>query len=99
MPEADRQREERMKGTKGVLIASAAASLILAGAVLARADEQKSGGDMVHCAGVNACKGQGSCAGAGNSCAGQNACKGKGVVDLSKDECAKKGGKVVESKK
>ena len=86
-----------MKGTRGVLIESAAASLILGGAVLARAD-QKSGGDMIHCAGVNACKGQGSCAGAGNSCAGQNSCKGKGVVDLSKDECAKKGGKVVEGK-
>jgi len=87
-----------MKGTKGVLIASAAASLILAGAVLARADEQKSGGDMVHCAGVNACKGQAACGGAGNSCAGQNSCKGKGWIETSKDECAKKGGKVVEKK-
>ena len=82
---------------RGVLVASAAAGLILGGAVLARAD-QKSGGEMIHCAGVNACKGQGSCAGAGNSCAGQNACKGKGVVEMSKDDCMKKGGKVIDAK-
>ena len=87
-----------MKGSRGVLLASAAASLILGGAVLARADE-KSGGDMIHCAGVNACKGQAECAGAGNSCAGQNSCKGKGWVETSKDDCMKKGGKVLEPKK
>jgi uncharacterized membrane protein len=87
-----------MRRTAGVLIASAAASLILSGAVVARAAGEKTG-DTVRCAGINACKGQGSCAGAGNSCAGQNACKGKGNVDTSKDECMKKGGKVVESKK
>ena len=87
-----------MKGTKGVLIASAAAGLILGGAVLARADE-KSGGEMIHCAGINACKGQAACAGAGNSCAGQNSCKGKGWVETSKDDCMKKGGKLLEPKK
>ena len=88
-----------MKGTRGVLIASAAASLILGGAVLARADDQKTGGEMVHCAGVNACKGQAACSGAGNSCAGQNSCKGKGWIETSKDECVKKGGKVADGKK
>jgi hypothetical protein len=83
---------------KGMLIASAAAALILAGNVTARAGE-KTGGD-VHCAGINACKGQGSCAGADNACKGKNGCKGKGFVDVSSaDECAKKGGKVVEPKK
>jgi uncharacterized membrane protein len=86
-----------MKRTRGVLIASAAASLILGGAVLARADE-KGGGEMIHCAGINACKGQAACAGAGNSCAGQNSCKGKGWIETSKDECLKKGGKVLEPK-
>jgi uncharacterized membrane protein len=87
-----------MKPTKGILIASAAATLVLGGAVLARAD-QKTGGDMVHCAGVNSCKGQGECAGAGHSCAGMNSCKGQGWVELSKEDCAKKGGKVSEGKK
>ena len=83
-----------MRAKNGILIASAAATLVLGGAVLARAD-QKTGGDMVHCAGVNACKGQGECSGAGHGCAGKNACKGQGWVELSKDDCAKKGGKVV----
>jgi uncharacterized membrane protein len=87
-----------MRATKGILIASAAATLVLGGAVLARAD-QKTGGDMVHCSGVNACKGQGECAGAGHSCAGMNSCKGQGWVELSKEDCAKKGGKVAEGKK
>ena len=87
-----------MRRTKGMLIASAAASLILSGAVVARAAEQKTG-DTVHCSGINACKGQGACAGASHSCAGKNACKGEGFVDTSKDECMKKGGKIVESKK
>jgi hypothetical protein len=84
---------------KGILIASAAAGLILAGSVTARADShEKSGGDMVSCAGVNECKGKGSCATADHSCAGKNACKGKGVLEMSKEECAKKGGKVSEAK-
>ena len=83
---------------KGMLIAGAATALILAGNVSARADE-KTGGD-VHCAGINACKGQGGCAGADNSCKGKNECKGKGFVKVSSaDECVKKGGKVVEPKK
>jgi len=88
-----------MRVNKGMLIASAAASLIMAGALTARADEKKMGGDMVNCAGVNACKGQGSCATAENSCAGKNGCKGKGVVELSAADCTKKGGKVAEKSK
>src|SRR5207302_10344593 len=93
-------KEERMRVNEGSLIASAAASLIMAGALTARADEgKKGGGDAVNCAGVNACKGQGSCATAENSCAGKNGCKGKGVVEMSAADCAKKGGKVAEKPK
>jgi len=94
------QREEQAMNSvgRGRLIASAAAALLLSGGVVARAAENAGG--EVHCAGVNACKGQGSCAGADNSCKGKNACKGKGFVNLSSaDECMKKGGKVVEPKK
>jgi len=87
-----------MKKSKGMLVASAAATLILAGAVVARAAETKTGGDTVHCAGVNACKGQGACAGGGHGCAGKNSCKGQGWIDTSKDDCLKKGGKIVEGK-
>jgi len=79
--------------SKGMLIAGAAASLVLSGTIGARADE-KTGGD-VYCSGINACKGQGACAGAGHACAGKNSCKGTGVVKSSDAECQAKGGKVV----
>jgi hypothetical protein len=82
-----------MNTRKGILIAGAAASLILSGAIGARADE-KTGGE-VHCSGINACKGTGACAGAGHSCAGQNGCKGQGIVKSTEKECKEKGGKVV----
>ena len=78
----------------GILIASAAASLLLAGSVVARATD-KAGGE-VHCAGINSCKGKGSCAGASNACKAKNECKGKGYVDVgSAAECTKAGGKVI----
>jgi hypothetical protein len=87
-----------MRTSKGMLIASAAAGLILSGALTARATshEKKTGGDMVNCAGVNACKGQGACATAEHTCAGKNACKGKGWVEMSAEDCKAKGGKVLE---
>ncbi|HWP67007.1 MAG TPA: hypothetical protein VNO26_13995 [Candidatus Limnocylindria bacterium] len=80
---------------KGALIATAAAALLLAGGVVARATDQAGG--EVHCAGINECKGKGSCAGAENACKAQNACKGKGFVEVSSaEECARRGGKVVQ---
>jgi hypothetical protein len=89
---------KRTTSGAGMLIAGVATALILTGNVSARADE-KTGGD-VHCAGINACKGQGGCAGADNSCKGKNGCKGKGFTNVGNaDECVKKGGKVVEPKK
>ena len=44
--------------SKGILIATAAATLFASGAVKARA-EDKAGGDKVKCAGINECKGKG----------------------------------------
>jgi uncharacterized membrane protein len=82
------------RATKGILIATAAATLFASGAITARAEE-KAGGDKVKCTGINECKGHGACAGAGNSCSGQNSCKGKGVLMVPKAECEQKGGKIV----
>lgn len=83
---------------KGLLIASAAATLLLSGVVPARAADA-AGGDQVICDGINACKGQGSCAGGGHACAGKNACKGQGHTKTSAADCQAKGGKVVEAAK
>jgi uncharacterized membrane protein len=83
---------------KGIMLASAVATLIASGSVVAQAAD-KAGGDKVHCTGINACKGQGSCAGAGNACKSKNACKGQGWVETTAAECAEKGGKAAEEKK
>ncbi len=44
------------------------------------------------CHGVNSCKGQGACGGAGHSCAGHNECKGKGWLKMSEAACSEAGG-------
>jgi len=83
---------------KGIMIASAVATLLASGSLVAQAAD-KAGGNQVHCTGINECKGHGSCAGAGNSCNGKNSCKGQGWVETSSaKECTDKGGKVVEKK-
>ena len=80
-----------MRKTSGMVIATAAAALFAAGAVgssPAAADDAK-----VHCVGINACKGQGSCKQASHSCKGQNACKGQGFSAMTKEKCAAAKGK------
>lgn len=83
---------------KSLCIVSAATALFLSGAVGAMAEEA-GGGSQVLCEGINACKGHGSCAGAGHACAGKNACKGQGITKTTAKDCMEKGGKTVEAKK
>ena len=82
-----------IRKTSGVVVAAAAAALFAAGAAgttSARADDAK-----VHCVGLNACKGQGSCRQASHACKGQNACKGQGWVSAeTKGACLVSGGTV-----
>src|SRR5262249_3999229 len=79
---------------KGSIIASAVAGLFAISAAPAFAGEEKDT-DQVKCGGVNSCKGSGSCGGADHGCAGKNACKGQGWSEMSRKDCAAKGGKVV----
>jgi len=83
---------------RGLLIASAALGLV-AGAAPATAAHHEGGGD-VKCQGVNSCSGKGECGAADGShdCGGKNSCKGKGWVTTSAEDCAEKGGTVVEDK-
>ena len=80
-------------------IASAVASMFLAGGAMAKEKPAKSASTVVKCAGINECKGHGACAGADNACKAQNNCKGQGFEEVkSAKECKDKGGKVLASK-
>jgi len=68
---------------KKIILATAAASLFLAGPAFAEEGADK----QIKCEGANACKGQSACATAGSSCNGKNACKGKGFLMMTEAEC------------
>jgi hypothetical protein len=85
------------KGLKGALVATAVAGLFMAQGALA--DHHEGAKDAgVKCQGINTCKGTSACGvPGGHDCHGQNECKGKGWIKASsKDECEKKGGKVLQ---
>lgn len=75
--------------TSGTSLAAAAASLMLAGAVVAPAAHADGHAAKGHCVGANACKGKSACKTANNACAGKNACKGQGFTSTTKEECDK----------
>jgi hypothetical protein len=88
-----REEEYMNAPVKGILIATAVASLF--GANVALADHHEGAKEAkVHCYGVNECKGKGACGTAEHDCAGKNACKGKGWISVSAEECKEKGGTV-----
>jgi uncharacterized membrane protein len=83
-----------------IMLASQAALLGLALAALpvaAQADEAKPA-KVVHCYGINSCKGTSDCATAKNSCKGQNSCKGMGFKAETKDQCTADGGSLTAPK-
>ena len=86
--------------TKGAAVAGAVFALLSGGALAQdKMEKPKEGSKVVHCGGINACKGHGACAGASNACKSQNACKGQGWVETKTEkECKDKGGKVVAMK-
>jgi hypothetical protein len=83
-------RMSTAKKLTGIALATAAAGLFATASIPATAAKHEG---MVHCVGVNACKGKGECASASNACKGQNACKGKGWMSMSAKDCQTKGGK------
>lgn len=50
--------------------------------------------DLVHCYGVNVCKGHNDCKTANNACGGHATCKGTGFVTTTAKSCDDIGGKV-----
>jgi uncharacterized membrane protein len=77
----------------GAVLAAAALSLAVTGATFAPVNAQEA---KVHCAGVNACKGQSECKTASSACKGQNSCKGHGWLSTTAADCTTQGGTVVE---
>ena len=79
----------------GTALAAAAASLMIAAAVVAPTDAVAA---SVKCYGVNACKGHSSCKTGASACKGHNACKGTGVVMVSAKACDQIGGRTSPKK-
>lgn len=50
--------------------------------------------DLVHCYGVNICKGHNDCKTATNSCKGMASCQGQGYISTSAASCKDVGGKI-----
>lgn len=75
--------------SRSLLIASLAGLLSVPAVMAARGAGEAAEGEVVHCYGVNKCKGIGDCGGPGHSCANQNECKRKGYLDMDKELCLK----------
>ena len=84
------------KKLSGIALASAAATLLLAGTTSVNAAAHAKKPAEVKCSGINSCKGTSACATATSACAGQNSCKGVGWIKASKADCDAKGGTVLE---
>jgi uncharacterized membrane protein len=85
----------KAKSVQAMMYATAAAALFASGGMVATAQAEEA---KVQCGGVTGCKGQSDCMTATNACKGQNTCMGQGFKVLSKAECEKKGGKILDKK-
>ena len=87
-----------MSNTKsGVSFAVAAALLALSGlSTTAQAKSHASATEVVHCYGVNSCKGTSDCKSHGHDCKGLNDCKGQGFKAETAKMCAADHGSLIE---
>ena len=85
------------KKLSGVTLASAAATLLVAGMTASTTASASETVAEVKCSGINSCKGTSACATATSGCQGQNSCKGHGWIKVSAEECKEKGGTEVTS--
>src|SRR3954453_16981532 len=76
----------KLNSKSGATLAAAAATLFLAGAVVATGSSPANAA-AGKCMAGNACKGQSACKGGSNSCKGLNACKGTGFSMASEKQC------------
>jgi len=80
-----------------VSFAAAAALIALSGAAISGPAMAK-GANVVHCYGVNSCKGTSDCKSGTHDCKGQNDCKGQGFKAESAKQCKADGGSLTAPK-
>lgn len=80
----------------GASLALAAAAMVGCNATSSDGGAMAASGttDMVHCYGVNVCKGHNDCKTAKNACGGHASCKGTGFVGMPSKACKDVGGKM-----
>jgi uncharacterized membrane protein len=83
--------------TAAAVIATSGVAIV-APAQAAKATKAAAGEKVVHCYGINTCKGSSDCATATTSCKGQNECKGQGFKALSVSACKAAGGSLTAPK-
>ncbi|HTG39136.1 hypothetical protein [Sphingomonas sp.] len=84
----------------GIGMAASAAVIAIAAASAPTAAFAQDGasGEVVHCYGINTCKGTSDCKTAKSECKGQNECKGHGFKALTAKACKTAGGSLTEAK-
>lgn len=80
------------KKALGITMALAAAGMLSTASVAVAGSSSDS--KLIHCYGVNKCKGHNDCKTAKNACKGHASCKGQGFVAVSSKACDHLGGKV-----
>jgi len=89
--------KKQMLSATGVALALAAAGCTTNAANSSASSSAKPSNDtveMVHCYGVNKCKGHNDCKTAENACKGHAVCKGHGFVGMPEGSCEDVGGKL-----
>jgi uncharacterized membrane protein len=87
-------------GKTGAAIASAAALFAIASLANAATPPAGSSGlsvgarDIVHCYGVNSCKGQSECKTTAHDCKGMNSCRNQGFKGIAAGVCLRRGGTI-----
>jgi hypothetical protein len=80
-----------------ISFAAAAALIAITGASLS-APAMAKDAKLVHCYGVNSCKGTSDCKSGNHDCKGQNDCKGQGFKAESQSQCKADGGSLTAPK-
>ncbi len=77
---------------QGFVMMPAKACTDVGGKITSPSGKNVATADLIHCSGVNVCKGHNDCKTANNSCAGHASCKGQGFVATTKKSCDDIGG-------